>query len=104
MRFDDMVLMAIARFRPGTGTLPVMTREEIEAAYNRAYLAQHEVDMAHEVACPCVCHGPGFSHVCAPTATNGPQTSYCICAGAGRLTLGAIVAADRARKGTSHAE
>ena len=96
MRFEGMVLTKAAQER--------LLGEDFSTAYSGHVAeyqdiakAQHEADMAAEVACPCRCHGQGFPFVCAPTATNGPQTSYCICSGRGRVTLGRIVEADRGR-------
>ena len=100
MRFLDMVLTSLPEDLETRGCL---VGGGWCSTHNRPFehchaYRQHEADMAAEVACPCRCHGQGFPFVCAPTATNGPQTSYCICSGRGRVTLGRIVEADRARK------
>lgn len=73
MRLEDMVL----RGRPVETAVPWF--------FGDALRAQHEADMAYEVACPCGYHRP--------------ELSECdLCSGTGRVTLGQIVAADRARK------
>ena len=76
MRFDDMVLKGYDVGRD----YGLPTAE-----------AQHEADMGTEVACPCSCH------------REAPHVSWCAgdceaCSGTGRVKLGALVAADRARK------
>lgn len=81
--FHDMVLQPMITERIG---------QTVGRIDQRIAIAQHEADMAHEIACP-VCIGGAYSWI-----ENGELRHCLTCNGTGRVTLGALVAADRAPK------
>lgn len=104
MRFDDMLLNSSA--------LGSLWRDGRASLSRAVAVAQHEANMAYEVECPW-CEGTGERFVggyadasvgCEYCGGDGVQTSangsdhYSGTKGTGRVTLGAIVQADRARK------
>ena len=82
MRFDDMVLHPASHSGPhGWGTF----------VRQSAIAEQHEADMATEVACLA-------DHLEYGVWGYDPNWKCPLCLGTGRVTLGRIVEADRARK------
>ena len=68
--------------------------------------AQHDADMAHEVACPCGCHGAASGEDGHAGRMIDAEPYLCsLCAFTGRVTLGRIVERDRAMKrSTKHGD
>ena len=100
-RFPDMVLSQHVITVLGEESGRVLTREPwvYDDMEQQIAEAQHEADMGHEVACPLLIQGPPASETLC-IATDGSDSWYgdCpLCHGTGRVTLGRIVAADRAR-------
>lgn len=84
MRFSDMVLVWVATpTKAAVSIIDLLVSLEKEVAE-----AQHEADMGEKIACP-------FGR--ADTPAWCPTDCAC-CSGTGRVTLGALVAADRAKK------
>lgn len=98
-RFPDMLVIGAgsAEQRKKAGLL-----DWYDGNLLRHVIAQHEADMAHEIACPCQCHDDAnFDCLYTDSEALGRVPNQCVlCSGTGRVTLGAIVGADRARKAT----
>ena len=82
MRFEDMVLKSYDVSRD----YGLPTAE-----------AQHAADMGYEVACPCGCHEAAERGGHAGTMIDAEPWDCGLCFGTGRVTIGVIIAADRAR-------
>ncbi len=85
MRFDDMVLKTAATIK---GIRLFVLHDVAALDLTGVHEAQHEADMAYEVACLQAWVSVLTSH----------WDSCGLCGGTGRTTIGAIIAADRARK------
>lgn len=98
-RFPDMVLTKAAQERLLGEDFSTAHSGHV-AEYQAIAEAQHEADMGYKVACQQAHSNVAYVVFASGAEQQIPHVPCAFCHDTGRVTLGAIVAADRARKAT----